>query len=631
MQLAENKYMNKPRRINNCATNISTTSLNRTNINYLAFDKLNGEHPWQKVAPDGCINYPVRELNRGNVTYFNYSLAKDMGLISKDHPNKLTTQLENKIISTFSIRIINEYDQQNKKKYPQESIKPFPYMATRYLQLQHPNKNGKTSGDGRCIWNGTVEFNGKCWDVSSRGTGVTALAPGAVLAGKPLRSGNTEHGYGCGFAEIDELYSSAIMAEILHLEKIETERVLAVIDLGSGYGIGVRASQNLFRPAHFFAYLKQNNYTSLKKTIDYFIQRQIDNKIWSFNAKDEFKYQNMLSEICISFAKFAAKLEREYIFAWLDWDGDNVLANAGIIDYGSVRQFGLRHDQYRYDDVERFSTNLNEQKYKAKQIVQVFIQLVDYLESTNKKCISHFNKHSILKKYDNIFNNEVYFQLLKQIGFKESEITKLLGNHIRIIKKFYIDFEKLEKVKTRNKVKKVPDGINRPAILNMKKYFNYVLECLVKKDFKGLKAEIVFSKIIAKKAKRSDKTPTATTKKLILNANQSFFRLIDVLSTSKNKSIFIQSLYFRNNKKNRKPKVTGNALIHVVDHIIKSRNRGFKLSEIQYVIDSFIFDHIQDGTKKSSNLNGKVDHLNRQSRNLMRIVSSLVEEHQEDI
>ena len=61
----------------------------------------------------------------------------------------------------------------------------------------------------------------------------------------------------------------------------------------------------------------------------------------------------MLRLLSKDFAEFAAKLEMDYIFAWLDWDGDNVLADAGIIDYGSVRQFGLRHDQYRYDDVER--------------------------------------------------------------------------------------------------------------------------------------------------------------------------------------------------------------------------------------------------------------------------------------
>lgn len=110
-------------------------------------------------------------------------------------------------------------------------------MATRYLQLQHKDKTGRTSGDGRSIWNGEVEHNGVVWDVSSRGTGVTKLAPGAVEADKPLRSGSTAFGYGCGLADIDELVASAIMAEIFYKNNIPTERTLAVIDLGRGNGI----------------------------------------------------------------------------------------------------------------------------------------------------------------------------------------------------------------------------------------------------------------------------------------------------------------------------------------------------------------------------------------------------------
>jgi len=35
----------------------------------------------------------------------------------------------------------------------------------------------------------------------------------------------------------------------------------------------------------------------------------------------------------------AAVLEEEYIFNWLAWDGDNLLASGAILDYGSIRQF----------------------------------------------------------------------------------------------------------------------------------------------------------------------------------------------------------------------------------------------------------------------------------------------------
>ncbi len=47
-----------------------------------------------------------------------------------------------------------------------------------------------------------------------------------------------------------------------------------------------------------------------------------------------------------------------HIFAWLDWDGTDSPTDAGIIDYSSVHQFSIRHDKYRYDDVERFSTRI---------------------------------------------------------------------------------------------------------------------------------------------------------------------------------------------------------------------------------------------------------------------------------
>lgn len=108
----------------------------------------------------------------------------------------------------------------------------------------------------------------------------------------------------------------------------------------------------------------------------------------------------MLDELCYAFSQFTSQLERNYVFTWLDWDGDNVLADAGIIDYGSIRPMGLRHDKYRYDDVERFSTTLNEQKTKGRLIIQVFAQIVDFLNTKNKKPLQKFSKHPILKNLE---------------------------------------------------------------------------------------------------------------------------------------------------------------------------------------------------------------------------------------
>lgn len=110
---------------------------------YPAFDQLDGNHPWKSSVPEGLISYPVRRLNMGRVCYFNFDLAKEMGLIPSDHPHRMNKKLENRLLETFSLRIINEYDQQHGVQFPRQLIKKNEYMATRYLQLQHHDKIGR--------------------------------------------------------------------------------------------------------------------------------------------------------------------------------------------------------------------------------------------------------------------------------------------------------------------------------------------------------------------------------------------------------------------------------------------------------------------------------------------------------
>ncbi len=232
---------------------IYSNALTTSTTTYSRFDEINGEHPYKDLGSHGFVEYEVMMLNKGSVVYFNFELAKEMGLIPENHADEMTAELHAKLLETFSIQIINEYDILTKKRIAKKNIKTNKFMATRYLQLQHKSKTGLTSGDGRSIWNGYLTHKNKTWDISSRGTGVTILSPGASAKNKPLKTGNTETGYGCGQAEIDELVGSAIMSEVLYHKGVNTERVLCVIDLGKGVGIGVRAGENLLRPAHAFS------------------------------------------------------------------------------------------------------------------------------------------------------------------------------------------------------------------------------------------------------------------------------------------------------------------------------------------------------------------------------------------
>jgi uncharacterized protein YdiU (UPF0061 family) len=597
------------------------------NESYAAFDAVDGRHPWQDSVPEGFVSYQVRKLDRAKVTYFNFALAREMGLISTQHANELTAELSAKIIDTFALQIINEYDISKGFRAAKDSIKPHPYMATRYLQLQHQSKRGFTSGDGRSIWNGVVEYKGVTWDVSSRGTGVTCLAPGAVEANEPLKTGGGEFGYGCGQADTTELLGSAIMSEIFHLNGIETERVLTVIDLGKGCGIGVRASENLLRPAHLFLFLKQGRLEPLRKATDYFIERQIKNRAWRFSPRSPDRYRLMLAETAAAFAKFGAALERNYIFAWLDWDGDNLLASAGIIDYGSIRQFGLRHDQYRYDDVQRYSTNLNEQRGKARLTVQVFAQLVDFLSTGRRRALEDFANHESVRTYDRVFDLELRKIFLNQIGLENQAAEECLKKNRAAVEKLYAAFLVLEKTKTKTGTKKLPDGINRPAVFNMRAALRELPRMI--NELGTVQPQDLIGFMTSSFAKRADVKLKGALHERVANFISAYRTLLQSLCDKKSEAGVLKGLALRAGESNRRGRITGNAAEFIVDAVLKARRKGIASADVQAAVDLFIAS--QAPTSGLSNRRAKAMSVQSPAGTLLQELITLALDFEEDI
>ena len=436
---------------------------------YSPFNKINGKHPLQERVPSSTVLYKARLRENGKVLAFNFNLAKEMGLISKNHPEKLNKKLEKKILETFGLVIINEYDIENEVQFDEDKVLPFSYMATRYVQLQHENKQGKTSGDGRSVWNGQVSYRGKTFDISSCGTGATCLSPATAKFKKNFQSGDPSISYGCGYSEKDEGIGTLLMSEILYHNKIPTERVLAVIEFEKGLSINVRVHENLLRPSHLFLYLKQNRHQELTEIVDFYIERQIQNKVWTNVPESKNKkYDFFLEKFTKKFAEVSALFEDEYIFCWLDWDGDNILMDGSIIDYGSVRQFGLFHNEYRYDDSDRYSTSLSEQKIKAKYMSQTMAQLVDFLKTGVRKPRKSFSSHPMMKTFDQHFQYSRSKFLFRKIGFHPSFFDEFM----KINKKTFIKFEKsfryFERCKSKLGPVSVSDGINWNAIFCMR-------------------------------------------------------------------------------------------------------------------------------------------------------------------
>ena len=559
---------------------------------YEKFKEIDGRHPWRDVCPDGYVDYQARYRPHGRVLFFNFPLAKEMGLIPSDHPTSISKDLEQAVLDTFSLQIINEYDLEQGKKFPPETIKPHPYMATRYLQTQHRNKQGKTSGDGRSIWNGYIKSDSLVFDISSRGTGATILSPGAQEAQKVLATGDTTYGYSSGLADLDEMLGSAVMSEIFYRQGIPTERCLAVIGFPDATAIGVRTAPNLIRPAHMFRYLKQGRLEELKASVDYFIDREIENGFWEIPTDAKERYEKALDYFAHSYAKLAALLEEEYIFTWLSWDGDNMLASGAVLDYGSIRQFAAKHDKYRYLDVDRYSASLAEQRGWARTIIQVFAQTMSFIQSGVKENLNTFRNADSLRVFDQTFARERDQRMLWRIGFTPEQVKYLMNNAQKEIRDFDRSLSYFEDRKVTKGIEKLPDGFTHNPVFLIRNLLRllpayYVAQTATRvDDTSAYMPDEIFCRIMAASyAGKNDLKPTATTTSHVKDFQECYLRLVAALGGPFD--MVLKTLQERAAIINHRHRITGDAVTWIIEEVIAMKGK-IRVDGLQEAIDAFI-------------------------------------------
>ncbi len=564
-----------------------------TAATYTRILAINGEHSLQSIQ-GACVEYAARYRPNAKIAYFNFELAKEMGLIAADHPEHLTPGLQTALIDTFSIQIINEHDIIHNRKFDPKDIKPNRYMATRYLQLQHPNRLGLTSGDGRSLWNGQTTYRGKTWDVSSCGTGATCLSPATAINKKFFRTGDPSISYGCGYSDLEDGIGNAVFSEILHKNGIATERTLLVLEYPNKLSINVRAGLNLLRPSHFFVHLKQENLVRLRGVVDLFIDRQLNNRTWPVLRGKENRYDALLTHATRTFAEMAARFESEYIFCWLDWDGDNILADGGIIDYGSIRQLGLYHHEYRYDDGDRWSTKLTEQKIKARDIVQTFAQMVDYLKTGRKKNLRRFKHCQAVKSFDRIFQNARLHFFLKRVGFTDEQAAALQKRHTTEVKKLYKHFTYFEETVNGRQATRTADGITRDAVFSMRDLLRD-LPALYMEHAAPIANERFLELMRSSYTRRRHLKLTANKKRHIRGFQAKYRRLVLLAgrTTHTPEHNVLAIIAQRASLINRQERVTGDAMSHVQDRLLRNRKR-LTFKQMQSVISEFINNQILD-------------------------------------
>ena len=563
---------------------------------YEKFEEIDGRHPWRNVSPDGFVDYQARYRPHGRVLFFNFPLAKEMGLIPPDHPSSVNKDLEQVILNTFSLQIINEYDLQKGRKFPPETVKPHPFMATRYLQTQHRNRQGKTSGDGRSIWNGYLKSEKLVFDISSRGTGATILSPGAQHADGVVATGDESYGYSSGLADLDEMLGSAVMSEIFYRQGIPTERCLAVIGFPDRTAIGVRSAPNLIRPAHIFRYLKQNRHEEVKASIDYFIDREVENGFWEVPSDPKERYAKALEYFARSYAKLAALLEEEYIFNWLSWDGDNMLASGAILDYGSIRQFAAKHDKYRFKDVDRYSASLAEQRGWARTLVQVFAQAMGFIETGVKENLTNFKNAACLHVFDEAFAVERDQRMLWRIGFTPEQIKHLMQNAQKEIRDFERSLNYFEDRKVRKGVEKLPDGFTHNPVFLIRNLLRmlpsyYVAQTLSRVDDTSayMPDEIFCRMMAASYVGKRDLAATPARAAHIREFQVCYLRLVAALGGPID--MVLKTLQERSAVINHRHRITGDAVTWIIEEVIAMKGK-IRTDGLQDALDAFIDSQI---------------------------------------
>jgi uncharacterized protein YdiU (UPF0061 family) len=392
------------------------------------------------------------------------------------------------------------------------------------------------------------------------------------------------------------MLGSAVMSEIFYRQGIPTERCLTVIAYPDASAIGVRSAPNLIRPAHIFRYLKQGRHEEVKASVNYFIEREIENGFWQMPEDRRARYAVALDYFARSYAKLAALLEEEYIFNWLSWDGDNMLASGAILDYGSIRQFAAKHDKYRFKDVDRYSASLAEQRRWARTLVQVFAQAMDFIETGVKKRLETFKEAKCLAVFDKAFANERDQRLLWRIGFTPEQICHLMHHAQPQVRDFDRSLSYFEDRKVAKGIEKLPDGFTHSPVFLIRNLLRhlpayYVAQSIARADDESayMPGEIFLRTMAASYVGRKDLELTPARAAQVMNFQACYLRLAAALGGPLD--LVLKTLQERSAVINHRHRITGDAVTWIIEEVIAMKDE-IKVDGLQEALDAFIYSQV---------------------------------------
>jgi hypothetical protein len=247
--------------------------------------------------------------------------------------------------------------------------------------------------------------------------------------------------------------------------------------------------------------------------------------------------------------------------------------NGAVLDYGSVRQFGLYHHEYRYDDVERMSTTITEQKNKARYIVQTFVQIVDYIVTGQKKAIKGFAGHPALRAFNEIFEATKDAILIQKLGFDDKQRNIIfsraaLRRELRQLRDLLHHFER---VQSKRGIYKIDDGVTADAIFCVRDILRELPAHYLQSD-SDMPVEQFIEVMKSVYAADQDVRLTRARRIEVEEFQSCYRRLVAAVATCSGqmRHSVLKGMQKRSALINRYDRVTGDALLYAGERLVKS-------------------------------------------------------------
>jgi hypothetical protein len=272
----------------------------------------------------------------------------------------------------------------------------------------------------------------------------------------------------------------------------------------------------------------------------------------------------------------------------MSWDGDNILADGGIIDYGSVRQFGLYHREYRYDDGPRWSTTIPEQKAQARRMVRTAVQIREYLRTGRRPALDSLDGDPTLALFDAEFEAQRDRLLLRQIGFDRPAVEALFRHDRQLLRRFDRVLRSFERARSVRGPIPTRDGITWDAVYCVR---DLLRELPVRLAATGRPfAPREFLQVaLSHYASRRDRVPT----RYRLARARAFQRLYGTLiaraarRTGRRRDAVLRLVAARSATINRAARITGDSIVWAAQVLTRQRHRVAPVA-LQAAITRFI-------------------------------------------